>query len=147
MQKIIKINARWISLISLIWLSGCTTPGKNLLPHGDMTMAQIYRAQTGLEKPNAANEADPKDEPASNVALAKAAYRIEKAVTPEDTHYMQAAQNQINRAFKVVPNPNIPAYIFAHMAHYNHTNVPVPGYTTAFFLYESNHYAMPEEAY
>ena len=52
MHKTIKISTLLINLTSIVSLSGCTTPGKNTLPHGGMTMAQIYRMQTGLTVPS-----------------------------------------------------------------------------------------------
>lgn len=146
MNKIIKTSSLLISLISIVGLSGCTTPGKNMLPHGDMTMAQIYRVQTGLAVPG--NTQAYGNNPSSSSRLNQASYRrVSKPVMPKNNQYTDEAQNQMNSEFKVLPNPNIAAYIFPHMAHYSGTNVPVPGYTTTFFLYEKNHYAMPGEAY
>jgi conjugative transfer region lipoprotein (TIGR03751 family) len=53
----------------------------------------------------------------------------------------------VQQVFKMLPNPTIAVYVFPHMTQFNNTDVPVPGYTTAFFLYEKNHYAMPGEVY
>ena len=146
MNKIIKTSSLLISLTSIVLLNGCTTPGKKLLPHGDMTMAQIYRVQTGLAVPS--NTQAVGNESLSSNRVNQASYRrVSKPTMPINDHYTDVAQNQMNSEFKVLPNPNIAAYIFPHIAHYSGTNVPVPGYTTTFFLYEKNHYAMPGEEY
>ncbi len=146
MNKAIKISSLLISLTSIVLLNGCTTPGKNMLPHGDMTMAQIYRVQTGLAGPS--DTQGNGDNTSSNNQFDVSRYQGKTThVIPVNDQYMDDAQNQINSEFKVLPNPNVAAYIFPHMSHYSGTNVPVPGYTTTFFLYEKNHYAMPGEEY
>ena len=143
MNKAIKTSSLLISLISML-CSGCTTPGKNRLPHGDMTMAQIYRVQTGLAVPS---DMQSNGATSSNQFDASSYQGRPSHVIPVNDQYMSVAQNQINSEFKVLPNPNIAVYIFPHMVHYSGTNVPIPGYTTMFFLYEKNHYAMPGEKY
>ena len=146
MNKAIKISSLLISLTSIVLMSGCTTPGKNMLPHGDMTMAQIYRVQTGLA--GSSDTQSNGDNTSSNNQFDVSSYQGRTThVIPVNDQYTDDAQNQINSEFKVLPNPNIAAYIFPHMSHYSGTNVPVPGYTTTFFLYEKNHYAMPGEEY
>ena len=150
MNKAIKISSLLISLTSIVLLSGCTTPGKNMLPHGDMTMAQIYRVQTGLAGPS--DTQGNGDNTSSNNQFDVSRYQGRTThVIPVSGKSTDDAPNpinsQINSEFKVLPNPNIAAYIFPHMSHYSGTNVPVPGYTTTFFLYEKNHYAMPGEEY
>lgn len=136
MNKIIKISSLLVSLTSMLTLSGCTTPGKNILPHGDMTMLQIYRAQTG----SSIESSDIDENRISNT-------KNQSVAEPLNDQYSDIAEDQINSEFKLLPNPNIAVYVFPHMSHYNGTNVPIPGYTTTFFLYEKNHYAMPGEAY
>lgn len=146
MNKAIKISLLLISLTSTVGLSGCTAPGKNMLPHGDMTMAQIYRVQTGLAAPSD-TQGNSDNTTFSNQFDISSYQGKPTPVTPVSDQYTDDAQNQINSQFKVLPNPNIAAYIFPHMSHYSGTDVPVPGYTTTFFLYEKNHYAMPGEEY
>jgi conjugative transfer region lipoprotein (TIGR03751 family) len=144
MHTIIKTSLLLISLTSVVLLSGCATPGKNTLPHGEMTMTQIYRAQTGLAK-SGNRQAYRKKRSANRRARQEG--RLSSVVASANDHHTDLAQNQLNGEFKVLPNPNIAVYIFPHLSHYGGTNVPVPGYTTTFFLYEKNHYAMPGEAY
>ena len=145
MKKTIKTALLLISLISVSMLSGCTTPGKNMLPHGDMTMAQIYRIQMGLAG-SAKLQTSGKALATDYTAAAGNRSELVSAI-PVNAQYTEVAQNQLNSEFKILPNPNIAAYVFPHMSHYGSTNVPVPGYTTTFFLYEKNHYAMPGEEY
>ena len=146
MNKMIKIVQHFICLTSVLLLSGCMTPGKNTVPHGDMTMAQIYGVQTGLAIP----ESNPLDKPAATGLLDARHYRVEtpdlSKATSRDV-FSTDDQRDVGHEFKLLPNPRIAVYIFPHMAHYNGTNVPVPGYHTSFFLYTQNHYAMPGEIY
>lgn len=141
----IKTASLLVSLISIGLLSGCTTPGRNMLPHGDMTMAQIYRVQAqqgsyggGQYKENA-NYMNQYSEAAN--------YQVKVRPNEHKLRSVRASNTSVNSEFKVLPNPNIPVYVFPHMAHYNGSTAPVPGYGTSFFMYEKNHYAMPGEDY
>ena len=57
-----------------------------------------------------------------------------------DTRTMQ---NEVNHLFPLLPNPELVMYVFPHLV--TSEQLPVPGYTTAFSLYEKNYYAMPGE--
>ena len=132
----------WISVFTLP-LAGCLSPGKNMMQHGDMTMADIYAKQTGsaITPPTAKAGAAPSSPMTKTPTMRHWAGSI---VVGSST---QASPQAVRQAFKVLPNPSISAYIFPHMSHFNQTEAVVPGYQTAFFLYERNHYAMPEEVY
>ncbi len=145
MNTTIKTSLLLISLTSVSLLSGCMTPGKHVLAHGELTMAQIYRVQTGLAMP--AQTQMKGQRTSRRAAISAGNFRASASGMSMNTAYTDVAQHQINSEFKLLPNPNIAAYIFPHLSHYSGTNVPVPGYTTTFFLYEKNHYAMPGEMY
>ena len=131
--------------ISVVCLTGCVNPGKNLMPADTgPSMAHIYSAQTGA----GVNDLNSDTSDATNSPLPSAPAQITdapKLITNAD--YTMNAQDQVNTVFKLLPNPTIAVYIFPHMTQFQNTDVPVPGYTTAFFLYEKNHYAMPGEVY
>ena len=120
MNKLTQV-ASLLGLISTMGLSSCSVaPHHDVVPHGDMTMAAIYHHQQGFHATSAAYA------PIQPINVARGA----KAIRTQ---------------FQVVPNPSIPLYIYPHLAWQGAQAVPVPGYTTAFFLYERNHYALSGE--
>ena len=60
----------------------------------------------------------------------------------DSTPYTRDAQNDMNLLFQRLPNPVIYLYIDPHLR----GGFPVPGYTTAFPLYDREHWALPHEA-
>jgi conjugative transfer region lipoprotein (TIGR03751 family) len=54
--------------------------------------------------------------------------------------YTRDSQNEINNLFPILSNPMLTMYVYPHLA--GDEQLPVPGYTTGFTLYEKNHYAM-----
>ena len=53
--------------------------------------------------------------------------------------------NSINNQFPRLPNPNIVMYVYPHLAGTDPNQVPVPGYSTVFPMYDHVYYAMPGE--
>lgn len=49
--------------------------------------------------------------------------------------------------FKQLPNPEVPIHIFAHVAQLGDEQIIKPAYTTHFFLYKQNQYALASELY
>ncbi len=149
MNKMIKTPWLLTSLISTLLLSGCVSPGKNTVEHGDMTMAQIYNQQTGSGDSDASQEVSGiSDNHFEQYAVQGTDKSIPLSTEAGDTsNAASVASDNINDQFKLIPNPNITVYIFPHLSQYAGTSVPIPGYNTHFFLYETNHYAMPGEVY
>lgn len=56
--------------------------------------------------------------------------------------YTRDARNEVEQLFPRLPNPDLLMYVKPHFA----GNLPVPGYTTVFKMYEVDHMAMPGEA-
>lgn len=50
--------------------------------------------------------------------------------------------DEINNLFPELPNPQLVMYVYPHFA--GQDEAPIPGYSTAFHLYEREHYAMEE---
>lgn len=50
-----------------------------------------------------------------------------------------------NEEFKALPNPEVPIHVFAHVANIGGEEIIKPSYTTRFFLYKTNHYALKSE--
>lgn len=74
--------------------------------------------------------------------------------------YQQSMQHPIQKAvvqqvrfedsdeeFKQLPNPEVPIHIFAHVAQLGDEQIIKPAYTTRFFLYKQNQYALASELY
>ena len=57
--------------------------------------------------------------------------------------YTRDAFNEIDVLFPRLPNPTLVMYVFPHLA--GETRAPVPGYATAFPMYEQVEYALPGE--
>lgn len=61
--------------------------------------------------------------------------------------YTRRSVNEIRQLFPTLPNPTIPLFVHAHPVAEPSTGeiLPVPGYTTAFTLYQRVEYALPGE--
>ena len=57
--------------------------------------------------------------------------------------YTRNAFNEIDVLFPRLPNPTLVMYVFPHLA--GEAHAPVPGYATAFPMYEQVEYALPGE--
>lgn len=116
-------------------LAGCATRKDALLPHGKETMLQLWNQYAG-----------PAD---GTLTRARAALRRpltgQEAATAliRGAAYTRTSENEINRQFKRLPDPDLVMYVFPHLAGLD--PVPVPGYCTVFPFYQRIHYAMPGE--
>ncbi|WP_239232362.1 TIGR03751 family conjugal transfer lipoprotein [Thiomicrospira aerophila] len=59
------------------------------------------------------------------------------------SHYTRDAMNELDVLFPRLPNPTLVMYVYPYIAR---SGVPVPGYSTAFPLFDQPHYALPGEA-
>jgi len=146
-KNYLQLTLAWISFfcffsLACLELAGCATAGKNALPQGgDMTMADIYKQETGLSSLN-----DPMlNTNPSDKDLANARNIVLALKQPIYTGYTSISVNQIKNLFKPLSNPEVGLYVFPHLVFLEDEAQPVPGYTTAFFLYQENHFAIPED--
>lgn len=117
-----------LAFSSLTLLNACTSHVKKLdEPEGRLTVSQIYHAST----------ADTSDWSVPH-------YRI-KTVANEG--YTRTADNETHMLFKPLENPSIPIFIYPHVALIGDEQILKPGYTTAFFLYKQNQFALASERY
>jgi conjugative transfer region lipoprotein (TIGR03751 family) len=120
-----------ISLISLV-LAGCASTKDHVLPQDGPSMKAIYDGH--MQAMNARNPQ---------------AIRRELGNRRLDTGeaalqgYARDAFNEIDVLFPRLPNPTLVMYVFPHLA--GQTKAPVPGYATAFPMYEQVEYALPGE--
>ena len=133
-RRVLTLIIIWTSCLFL--LTSCVTPGKDMMPTDTgPTMTDIYHKQTG------SNAVDSSHDLSLTAASLNAPAQLSDASIVTNSEYTMNAEGHVNQLFKLLPNPTIGVYIFPHMTQLHHTDVPVPGYTTAFFLYEKNHYA------
>ena len=55
--------------------------------------------------------------------------------------------NTSETEFKALENPEVPIHVFAHVANLGDEQIIKPAYTTRFFLYKQNQYALASELY
>ena len=120
-----------LSLISLV-LAGCASTKDAVLPQDGPSMQAIYEGHV-----HAMAAHDPQ------VIRGELGHR--PVVTGEAAlqGYTREAFNEIDVLFPRLPNPTLVMYVFPHLA--DQARAPVPGYTTAFPMYEQVEYALPGE--
>jgi conjugative transfer region lipoprotein (TIGR03751 family) len=133
-------------------LSGCATSKEELLnlPHGERTMIELWQQETGGTGSGQVAQRQLLDarqslrRPLTQATLTQANVRTAMQTAPrEQVRYTRTAQNEINRQFQRLPNPDLVMYVYPHLA--GSDPVPVPGYTTVFPFYQRVQYAMPGE--
>lgn len=128
--------------------SGCATSSKEMLPTHGTTMADIWEGRT---QDNAGSDDDDEGGDADHTTdldRARAALRRPIAggdVGARNAAYTRTAANEIHSQFKRLPNPDMTLYIFPHLSGGSSEQVPVPGYSTVFPLYDRPHYGQPGE--
>ena len=120
-----------LSLISLA-LVGCASTKDAVLPQDGPSMQAIYEDHV-----NTMNARDPQ--------VIRGELGRRSVVTGEAAlqGYTREAFNEIDVLFPRLPNPTLVMYVFPHLA--GDARAPVPGYTTAFPMYEQVEYALPGE--
>ncbi|MEA2080989.1 MAG: TIGR03751 family conjugal transfer lipoprotein [Pseudomonadota bacterium] len=118
-------------LISLL-LVGCAGTKDTILPQDGPSMKAIYE-----EHIHEMNAQDP--------LILRQALAHRPMITGEAAleGYTRDAASEIDSTFPRLPNPTLVLYVFPHLA--GDDQVPVPGYATAFSLYERVEYSLPGE--
>jgi conjugative transfer region lipoprotein (TIGR03751 family) len=107
-------------------LTACTTCA-NAIPNDEPTMAEIYE--------NAMQQ--------SHQSTLEQARGQLKNIRNYGACTLQSRQTEINSLFPTLPNPQLVMYVYPHLSQLD--EAPVPGYTTAFSLYEKTYYAVEGE--
>lgn len=126
-----------ICLLAALLLSGCSTTKLANLRKGAES-AQIYAHGAGhenAEKELAAQRYMLKD--------LRSTPDISVREAPRHEAYSRSTLNEIEQLFPKLENPTITVYVYPHLS--GQEQAPVPGYTTAFSLYDRDHYALPSE--
>ena len=117
--------------ISLV-LGGCASTKEAVLPEDGPTMKAIYERHI-----DEMNMRDPQ------VVRRELGSRPLKTGEADLQGYSRDAFNEIDVLFPRLPNPTLVMYVFPHLS--GDTHAPVPGYATAFPMYEQVEYALPGE--
>ena len=121
-----------ISALGLISLAGCASTKEAVLPQDGPSMKAIYQGH--IQEMNAQDPLSIRQELGGRPILTG-----ESALHG----YTRDAANEIDAIFPRLPNPTLVMYVFPHLA--GEESVPVPGYATAFPMYERTEYALPGE--
>lgn len=115
---------------STMVLSACASNSisSTAIPEGSLTVSQIYQQSIG--------------EPMQS-------WSVKRPLTKPVNYvgYTRDASNEIQQLFKPLDNPQIPIYVFPHVAMIGDEQLLKPGYTTGFFLYKQNQFALASERY
>jgi conjugative transfer region lipoprotein (TIGR03751 family) len=117
--------------ISLV-LGGCASTKEAVLPQDGPTMKAIYERHI-----DEMNMRDPQ------VVRRELGNRPLMTGEADLQGYSRQAFNEIDVLFPRLPNPTLVMYVFPHLS--GDTHAPVPGYATAFPMYEQVEYALPGE--
>lgn len=120
-----------LSLISLA-LAGCASTKEAVLPQDGPSMKAIYDGHV--------HEMNAWDPEVLRHELGNRRLNTGEAALQG---YTRDAFTEIDVLFPRLPNPTLVMYVFPHLA--GETRAPVPGYTTAFSMYEQVEYALPGE--
>ena len=114
---------------SALLLTACTskTVSSGTIPEGGLTVSQIYQQSIS--------------EPVQRWSVKRPAKHVNYA------GYTRDASNEINQLFKPLDNPQVPIYVFPHVALIGDEQLLKPGYSTGFFLYKQNQFALASEVY
>ncbi len=121
-----------ISALGLINLAGCASTKEAVLPQDGPSMKEIYEGH--IQEMNAQDPLSIRQELGDRPILSG-----DSALEG----YTRDSANGIDAIFPRLPNPTLVMYVFPHLA--GEEAVPVPGYATAFPMYEHTEYALPGE--
>lgn len=120
-------------LAALISLTACSSMRGNVVPQSGPTMEQVY---------------DSVDEQNNNIANQGNLNQLRQQVslsqkTQTSSLAGSVSANAVSQQFHKLPNPELKMYVFPHLS--GQDQVPIPGYFTAFNVYEHDYYALPQE--
>lgn len=118
-------------LISLV-LASCAGTKDSVLPREGPSMRTIYHSHI-----NKMHARHPKS------LRGELGHRPIRSGVADLHGYTRDAFNEIDILFPRLPNPTLVMYVFPHLV--GKVHAPVPGYATAFSMYEQVEYALPGE--
>ena len=129
--------------ILTLWISGCALFGdkESILPQDGPTMLDIYQGHFAGHQPH--REATDQDDDANQHPVIVFGQRAVHAGHNDLAGMTRNAADLLDQRFARLPNPTLILYVFPHLGADN--QYPIPGYSTAFPLYEQVYYALPGE--
>ena len=105
---------------------GCSTKEKVFKKEDTKTMKQIYKEKFSEKK-----------------AVDKQRRDIRaQTSTANQMDYTRTASSELTTLFPEIPNPKLSMYVYPHITP---SNLPVPGYSTTFFMFKERYFALPGE--
>jgi conjugative transfer region lipoprotein (TIGR03751 family) len=118
---------------SFLLLGACAkSVTSGTIPEEGLTVSQIYNSSVADSAP------------------LKMPLRYRHVAKTHAVHYQgetRTAVNETKALFKALDNPAIPIYIYPHVALIGDEQLLKPGFTTEFFLYKQNQFALASELY
>lgn len=110
----------WMTICASLLVASCSSThiSHEAVPERGLTVSELYHQST---------QAQAKPLPRKVVVVNKTKSRDE--------------------TFKALPNPEVPLYVFAHVTQLGDEQLIKPAYTTRFFLYKQNQFALASELY
>src|SRR5262249_18860569 len=138
MRIIMKIVLPTLISSSLL-LSGCHGMRGNVVPQTGPTMEQVYddktdESATSKTKDTSVNPVPKKSPEQSEEPMPEVRRKLSSATTSTQT---------TRSGFNKIPNPELTLYVFPHLA--GASEIPIPGYSTAFNAYDRDHYMLPQD--
>ncbi len=130
-----RILAILLFLCTSINLIGCSSMRGNVVPQTGPSMEQVYDGM-GIQASKAANG---NNSPQTEMDVAA----IRKTVSAENKERRKGSATAQGNAFRKLPNPELTLYVYPHLA--GNAEIPIPGYSTVFNVYDHDHYALPQE--
>lgn len=132
-----------ISVMLALLLGGCASTKEDVFPKDMKPMSEVYdqhfsKLRTrGIDGARVRLQGERTPLPAAATDPA-----VQPLAEPELVGYTREAHTEIEALFPVLPNPQLVLYVYPHLGE---DGAPVPGYATAFPLYERVEYALPGE--
>ena len=105
---------------------GCSTKEKVFKKEDTKTMKQIYNEKFSERKAVDKQTRDMR----------------EQTSTANQVDYTRTASSELTTLFPEIPNPKLSMYVYPHITA---SNLPVPGYSTTFYLFKERYFALPGE--
>ncbi|MCI0657026.1 MAG: TIGR03751 family conjugal transfer lipoprotein [Acidobacteria bacterium] len=141
--------APWILIAAVgsisLALSGCATTKEDVFPKDMKPMSEVYDDHFAKLRTRGTEgrRIGLKDEDGAALKETAGGSELPEGAHPQLSGYTREAHTEIEATFPVLPNPQLVMYVYPHLGE---DGAPVPGYATAFPLYERVEYGLPGEA-
>jgi conjugative transfer region lipoprotein (TIGR03751 family) len=121
-----------ITVLSSALCACASSVSTSSIPSSGLTVEQIY-SQVNQDNSSSLNQMKRRVKGAS------------RAISFQN--YSNEMNTNQSKTFKALKNPMIPIYIYPHIAQIGDEQIAKPGYTTEFFLFKRNQFALSNERY